>query len=329
MKNTYWEYASTRYKTKIKAIEASGGDITSIAFSAFDTAFYSYTWDIEPKESFQELLVDRAKQLRDTYKYLKLWYSGGADSTTVLKTFIENGIFIDEIVVSRMAINDNFSNKSNLEIDDYTTPFLKSIQHIIPKTKINYINIDKNYYDIHLSEKWLHTKSNLDMRHLYIPRIRGKSFCNIFADCNPMVYFKDNEWFSYFYDTDNLGEYSTYSNIELFFTSENMPALHAKQLHMVKNYLKLHSLINLKTNTPSYKSITAEVTRSLPIVRTSFIKNTRTVSLFDSNKNKELLRLSNQQQRDSLRSLYSTKINGKSLINLFIGYKTKTISLGE
>ena len=39
MNKIYWEYAGTRYKTKLKAIEASGGDIMSITFSAFDEAF--------------------------------------------------------------------------------------------------------------------------------------------------------------------------------------------------------------------------------------------------------------------------------------------------
>ena len=107
MINTYWEYAGTQYKTKIKAIEASGGDVHSISFFAFADSFYSYSWDKEPTESWEELLLERALTLREKYKYLKLWFSGGGDSTTVLNTFLRNNIYIDEIIVYRFAINDN------------------------------------------------------------------------------------------------------------------------------------------------------------------------------------------------------------------------------
>jgi hypothetical protein len=138
MINSYWEYAGTQYKSKIKAIEASGGDISSISFFAFSDSFYSYSWDIEPTESWEELLLQRALLLREKYKYLKLWFSGGADSTTVLNTFLRNNIYIDEIVVYRFAINDNFLNKSNHEIDNYTTPFLKNLNNILINTKITY-----------------------------------------------------------------------------------------------------------------------------------------------------------------------------------------------
>lgn len=39
----------------------------------------------------------RAQQLRDTYDYLILSYSGGSDSDTILKTFLNNNIKLDEV----------------------------------------------------------------------------------------------------------------------------------------------------------------------------------------------------------------------------------------
>src|SRR5210317_1743936 len=99
MLNTYWKYAGTRYKHKFKAIEASRGDIHNITYSLFDTSLENYDWTVEPAESLDELMRQRALQLRDTYTYLKLWFSGGSDSTTVLRVFLENNIPIDEIGV--------------------------------------------------------------------------------------------------------------------------------------------------------------------------------------------------------------------------------------
>ena len=330
MINTYWEYAGTRYKTKIKAIEASGGDISSISFFTFTNSFYSYSWDKEPTESLEELLLERALILREKYKYLKLWFSGGADSTTVLNTFLRNNVYIDEIIVYRFALNDNFLNKSNYEIDGYTTPFLKNIQNAIPNTKITYMDFGKDYYDKYLGEKWLHTKSSLDLRNYHIPKIRGKNYCNIFCDLTPDVYYDKGYWYSDLWDTSQLGELASYVNIELFYSTEDFPKLHAKQLHITKKYLKNNKIYTLRTNTHEYKQIVRDLTRLTPVVSliTSF-KKSKTISLFNNPKNIQLLKYADKVQIDKYTSLLATKIRGKSLINLFIGYKAGTLSLGE
>lgn len=54
-------------------------------------------WRQEPTEDLTELYRRRAQQIRDRYDYLVLWYSGGADSTNILQTFINNDIKLDEI----------------------------------------------------------------------------------------------------------------------------------------------------------------------------------------------------------------------------------------
>mgnify|MGYP001465744704 CR=1 FL=1 len=120
MLNSYWEYAGTRYRHKFRAIEASHGDIQNISFKMFENkTFQNFDWSIEPAQSFKSLMKLRALQLRDSYPYLKFCFSGGADSTTVLKVFLENNIFINEIVVWKFG-----NNLSNYEIDQYTK-FLK------------------------------------------------------------------------------------------------------------------------------------------------------------------------------------------------------------
>ena len=330
MINTYWEYAGTRYKTKIKAIEASGGDISSISFFAFVDSFYSYSWDKEPTESWEELLLERALILREKYKYLKLWFSGGADSTAVLNIFLRNNIYINEIIVYRFALNDNFLNRSNHEIDDYTTPFLKTISKAIPNTKITYMDFGKDYYDKYLGDKWLHTKSSLDLRNYYIPKMRGKNYCNIFCDLTPDVYYDKGYWYSSLWDSSQLGELASFNNIELFYSTEDFPKLHAKQMHIVKNYLKENKLYSLRTNTHEYFHLVRELVR-ISAVAPAVIswKKTKTVSLFDNPKNIQLLKYANTDQLDIYKSIISTKIRGKSLMNLYIGHNAGTLSLGD
>ena len=66
----------------------------------FNNDVYSkIDWSIPIEESLMEIYRRRAQQLRDQYDYLILYFSGGADSGNVLHAFLENGIFIDEIVM--------------------------------------------------------------------------------------------------------------------------------------------------------------------------------------------------------------------------------------
>ena len=71
-------------------------DIRFVFLEDYD--FIKLDWTVEPKESLDFLLAERAKQLRDRYDYIRFWYSSGSDSETVLQSFIKNNVFIDEIV---------------------------------------------------------------------------------------------------------------------------------------------------------------------------------------------------------------------------------------
>ena len=56
-------------------------------------------WTIPIHDSLENLYKKRAQQLRDQYDYLVLYFSGGADSLNILHSFINNNIFLDEIVM--------------------------------------------------------------------------------------------------------------------------------------------------------------------------------------------------------------------------------------
>ena len=59
---------------------------------------YNVDWSIEPKENLKELLKQNAQNIRDNYDYLILYFSGGSDSTTMVNAFLDNNIWVDEIV---------------------------------------------------------------------------------------------------------------------------------------------------------------------------------------------------------------------------------------
>lgn len=64
-----------------------------------DDVYKRAQWLHEPPVSIDELYKQRAIQLREQYDHLVLFYSGGADSHTILQTFINNNIKIDEVFV--------------------------------------------------------------------------------------------------------------------------------------------------------------------------------------------------------------------------------------
>lgn len=68
--------------------------------------FYDNVWDAAllnyvhiPITDLEALYKNRALQLRESYDYLVLNFSGGVDSTTILETFLKNNIKLDEVYV--------------------------------------------------------------------------------------------------------------------------------------------------------------------------------------------------------------------------------------
>ena len=79
-----------RYATKIKDFKVS--------YHYYDSVFQTVKWNNESTESLEQLYKKRAKQLRQKYNHLALLFSGGADSTNVLDSFLDNNISLDEII---------------------------------------------------------------------------------------------------------------------------------------------------------------------------------------------------------------------------------------
>ena len=98
-KDKFGYYRIGKYKTysKVEAIEA-GQRLNIFPEWIFnDVEFGCYDWTVEPSESLEELYRRRAQQIRDTYDYVVIMYSGGADANNMLDSFVDNGIPFEEI----------------------------------------------------------------------------------------------------------------------------------------------------------------------------------------------------------------------------------------
>ncbi len=227
----------------------------TVKFSFFDEAFSKFNWQKEPSETFEELMKTRALQLRETYDYLRFFYSGGVDSHTALMTFLDNGIHLDEILVYRSSVyTDDFDlDPAEAEITGVAIPFLKTIQSIIPRTKITILETKPKQLTAYLSEKYFYEESSFAIRpwcerHLYelhptlrAPLDQGLYHCDIRGGDKPKLMFENGEVFMAMWDSSRVWDIGDIY-LENFYLSPDMPALHAKQCHMVKNYLSLKKL---------------------------------------------------------------------------------------
>jgi len=249
---TYWCVNGKKYFSKVEALDAAA-DLRSISFHHHDDAFSKVDWLTEPALSWPELLRQRAQQLRDNYDYLRLWYSGGVDSHTVLMTFIENKIPLDEICLMRTSPIAQYEDPGNAEINLVALPFLRKIQHLLHNTKITVLDLGPELYlKLFSDPDWLKRVNTLDFRISYVSTVtyllpelnshldRGIKLANITGGNKPRLEKEGGRYYAFYWDEYLKGDlnFSTHETLEEFYFSSELPAVHVKQCHMVKNYLK-------------------------------------------------------------------------------------------
>ena len=130
-----WYLNSKFYNNKWSCISENNYSKKNITFYFFDDIFANLNWEVEPVLSYDYLLEQRAKQLRDSYDYLRLWYTSGSDSETILQTFLKHNIYIDEIAVAK-----NPFTESDRELNKRAIPRLKLLED-----KLYEANYSKSY----------------------------------------------------------------------------------------------------------------------------------------------------------------------------------------
>lgn len=236
-----------------------------------DTVFSSIDWSIPIETSLQELYKIRAQQLRDKYDYLSLFFSGGVDSANVLHSFIDNDIFLDEIVMYRPAklvskANTQDKTTSNIysEIEFAAIPHLQ--KHLKnSKTKVRFIDMDES------TEQFFNNPSLLSqfytinkMTTLGIAKIAmcttdpiwnnlynsGKKVAHIQGVDKPIINFENGEYIFQFGDAAMSFNFESSENTtenemllnhqyhEFFYWTPDLPELVVKQCQVVKSLCK-------------------------------------------------------------------------------------------
>lgn len=228
----------------------------------------SIDWTIPVETPLSELYKNRAQQLRDQYDYLVLYFSGGADSTNALHAFIDNNIFIDEIIMhlpEAVKTSINSTDTSNLnyysEVEYAAVAHLKKFENSVhPNTKISINDFSKTGLELLNNEDWFdrsplclsisisgilrQISQEYDGYHLSLQE-KDKSIAYILGVDKPLVHFNGNNYSCYFMDTStyhyispvNFNK-SKINNVftEFFYWTPDMPEIIVKQAQDIKKH---------------------------------------------------------------------------------------------
>lgn len=238
--------SNLKFNDKFEALKfAKTIENSEVFLNWFDNIWQKTDYTKEPILSLSELKKQRALKIRDNYKYVKLWFSGGVDSISALNTFLYNGIHIDEIAYWSRPINNWKHVDPDNEIKAAVEPYLKNIKHLIPNTKIigyqmnmqTVIDKTKNLYELGTSAIKLGAAAELDItpeaRDLYLTTQMHDDCVNLEGGSKPALAKIDNQWYFFIRD-DILG---LKKHAEDFFFDPEDPTLYIKTLHTFSKYI--------------------------------------------------------------------------------------------
>lgn len=197
---------------------------------------------IEPEQTMKDLCTARAHKLRDSSDYLRLWFSGGCDSRYMLDIFVENDIYLDEILCNKSGIPE-----ADWEIDQVALPYLNKIKDKIPHTKIvvrepSWQEYKSWYSDPYWFEKYVKGKREgksfygIRLNELYesvMLQEYHKGCANVWGFEKPFINYINGEWFAYFCDTKlEFQQGDKDHKWHAFYYGD--PLIFIKQCHMLK-----------------------------------------------------------------------------------------------
>jgi hypothetical protein len=258
-----------KFYSKLEAIEMHAKTGIHPHWDFNEAVFSSYDWTQEPGDTILELYRQRAQQLRDKYDYIVLMFSGGADSTNVLRAFVDNDIKLDE-AVSYMNYDATGDKDSyfNAEIFRVSIPVAEQLRTEYPWLKHRVIDLTDHivdYFDQSQTKfDWIYemnmcfspnnsSKESLPLKIKDWADIihSGKKFCVLWAHDKPRILHENGKFLFRFIDiVDNAATVKSIAGQqpytdELFYWTPDLPEILIKQGHLIKNYLAQPNIQNL------------------------------------------------------------------------------------
>ncbi len=257
-----YEVGTEAFVNKSDALFRASTVNKDVHWNFHDRVFSSVDWKTKPAGSIRDLYKLRAQQIRDSYDYIVVHFSGGADSWTVLNSFLSNGIHVDEVYTRwsrkeekyKPDVNNIDRSESNLQSEYHyaVKPVLDEIAKKFPLTKI-YIDDYSESFERDLTES--------DVKH------SGHYFCmgtfHRFSRKSPyeqeavknnkkvaVVYgfdklqcqVENNQFYATFIDRFGGTDIDPERSVEFFYWTPSMPLIPVMQAHILKEYYEQNVL---------------------------------------------------------------------------------------
>jgi hypothetical protein len=267
-KHGYYQVGNRVFNYRVRALQEATRTNQSVQWVFNNDIFSSLDWQAPLRLSMDEIYRIRAQQLREKYDYLLLYFSGGADSTVILQSFINNNIKLDEIVVGwplsqsagKYTPNTVDTSARNMmsEWDFSIKPKLDQLAQSHPEIRITICDILQDPKNNHFNENTVTLVDN----HSFIGVNRNKELDQVLEERTKkypsiagivgiapleVLIADDNYLITYFFDTLTSGvlknDYPINQyprNIEFFFWSPDMPEIVREQGHAILDYININ-----------------------------------------------------------------------------------------
>lgn len=247
--------------SKFEALEWSSATDMPVEWDFNDKVFSKIDWKKEPDTDLWEMYKQRARQIRDAYDYVVLWYSGGSDSHNILMAWLDAGLKIDEIATTwNYEVTGRRYNHYNAEITRVVLPDIKKLKDAGYDFKFRLVDISQ--FCVDLFDSWktefeynvnFHFSPNNPAKHLFRDKIddykniieSGKKLCFVWGKEKPVLLpFKNKHYFFFTDNIDNcVGPYIQRNYHrgwydELFYWTPDFPEIPVKQSHVLNNFIK-------------------------------------------------------------------------------------------
>ena len=154
----YYQIGDRKTYSKIEALEwqRSSGHFPEWYFNR--QVFDHMDWFIEPSVDLWTMYQARARQIRETYDYCVIFYSGGSDSHNLLSAWLDAGCKVDEIATFHYyAGSNNQQSFMNAEVTNVAIPTAQTLAKQY-EFKHRLIDISQDIVDLvhsnHLNILW-------------------------------------------------------------------------------------------------------------------------------------------------------------------------------
>jgi hypothetical protein len=251
----YYQVGNNTYINKTDALIQATKTKQSVHWNFHDTEYGAIDWTVRPQGHLLDLYRIRAQQLRDQYDYIVIHFSGGADSWTVLNSFLSNNIPVDEVYTrwARAERKYTVSNCSDFrecnlssEYEYAVEPVLRQLEKKFPQTRIHVDDYSDAYTQEVTEQTLLHGSHYTTMGTFHrfnrkspgeiAAATAGKRVAVIYGFDKVQCALIDGVFSAYFIDRFGSTDLDPERTVEGFYWTPHMPEIPVMQAHDMKLY---------------------------------------------------------------------------------------------